>query len=196
MMLEDKFIKVKGSNIHYIEKGTGDPVILLHGASFNARTWEEVGTIDAVAEAGYRAIAVDFPGYRKSQEGPFDGMQNFVYDFVTTMGLSKVVPIGASMGGEAALGFAIEHLNLIKGLVLVGAVGVRYYRSKLFTLEGIPILLIWGKKDAISSPDNYRMILESVKTAKLLHIGIRHACYLDEPTKFNEEIKKYLQGLR
>ncbi|MCY0859356.1 MAG: alpha/beta hydrolase [Sulfolobaceae archaeon] len=195
-MMEENYLVIKGSNIHYLKKGSGPPVIILHGASYNSTVWDQIGLLDTVAETGYTAIAVDFPGYGKSQEGPFDGMHAFVYDFVTAMGFNKVVLIGASMGGEAALGFAVEHPNMVKGLVLVGAIGVRYYRSKLIALEGIPILLIWGRKDTISSPENYKIVLEAVKTAKVTHIGIRHACYLDDPIKFNEEIRKFLKELR
>ncbi|MEM0131026.1 MAG: alpha/beta hydrolase, partial [Saccharolobus sp.] len=42
--LQDKFIEISGAKIHYIEEGNGKPVILFHGARFNARTWEETGT--------------------------------------------------------------------------------------------------------------------------------------------------------
>ena len=44
----------------------GRPVLLLHGAAFDSGTWQKLGTIDVLANAGHRVIAVDLPGFGKS----------------------------------------------------------------------------------------------------------------------------------
>jgi pimeloyl-ACP methyl ester carboxylesterase len=41
----------------------GHPVILLHGSSFDAEPWSEIGTMRALAEAGYLAYAIDLPAH-------------------------------------------------------------------------------------------------------------------------------------
>jgi len=192
--IDDKFIEINGSKIHYIQSGSGDPVILFHGSRFNAYTWKETNTLDSVAKAGFRAISVDFPGYGKSERGKFTSLSDFIYDFIFSLSLNKPFLLGASMGGEAVLSYSVYHPKDIKGLILVGAVGVKKYEKLLTNLEGVPILLIWGKKDRISSEENYKLIMNSVKTTHFVQIGNNHACYLDDPTTFNDIVTKFIKG--
>ncbi|AWR97033.1 alpha/beta fold hydrolase [Acidianus sulfidivorans JP7] len=192
---QEKFIEIDGAKIHYLELGNGKPVVLHHGARFNAFTWKEVGTISAIAEVGYQAISIDFPGFGKSSSGKFNSLSDFIGKFIDTLKLQKPILLGASMGGEAVLEYAVDHADKIGGLILVGAVGVSSYETKLHNLDGLPILLIWGKHDSVSPKSNAQLILKYVKSAKYVNIGNQHACYLDDPTGFNEQIKEFLKGL-
>ncbi|EZQ04697.1 2-hydroxy-6-oxo-6-phenylhexa-2,4-dienoate hydrolase [Candidatus Acidianus copahuensis] len=195
MQAVEKFIEINGARIHYLEQGSGKAVVLHHGARFNARTWEEVGTISTIADAGFRAISIDFPGFGKSTNGKFNSLSEFIGSFVDEMKLEKPVLLGASMGGEAVLEYSVDNPGKIGGLILVGAVGVSNYEEKLKSLDGIPILLIWGRKDSVSSKSNAELILKYVKTAKFVNVGNQHACYLDDPAGFNTQIREYLKGL-
>jgi len=194
--LQDKFVVVNGLKIHYIEYGDGKPVLLFHGAHFNARTWEQTGTISAIASTGYRAISVDFPGFGKSEGSKSEDLSEFIYSFMNTMKIDKAILLGASMGGEAVLGFSVKYTNLVSGLILVGAVGVKKNSNLLYKLTGIPILLIWGANDNVSPKENYELILNKLKDAKLEIVGRQHACYLDDPVTFNQKIVEFLKGLR
>ncbi|BDB98999.1 alpha/beta fold hydrolase [Saccharolobus caldissimus] len=194
--LQDKFVDVNGLKIHYIEYGDGKPVLLFHGARFNARTWEQTGTISAIASTSYKAISVDFPGFGKSEGSKSEDLSEFIYSFMNTMKIDKAILLGASMGGEAVLGFSVKYTNLVSGLILVGAVGVKRYSNLLYKLTGIPILLIWGANDNVSPKENYELILNKLKDAKLEIVGSQHACYLDDPVTFNQKIVEFLKGLR
>ncbi|BFH72497.1 alpha/beta hydrolase [Sulfurisphaera javensis] len=192
--MKDDFISVKGVKIHFVEEGEGKPFLLFHGARFNAYTWVETNTVKSISSAGFKAISVDFPGFGKSQNGDFDSLSDFIKDFMDAMSIQKAYLMGASMGGEAVLGFAVNNPEMVEGLVLVGAVGVPSYESKLKSLDGKPILLIWGEKDSVSPRRNAEIILNHVKTAKLVIVGKQHACYLDDPMRFNDELTKFLKG--
>jgi len=190
----EKYVNVKGTKIRVIEKGDGKPVFLFHGARFNAETWVSTGTVDAIASAGFKAISVDFPGYGKSERGGYTVLSEFIKDLIATYGVSKAYYLGASMGGEAVLGFAVNSPERVEGLILVGAVGVDKYREKLVYLNGKKVLLIWGENDTVAPIKNAKLILSAVQTAKLVYVGKQHACYLDDPQKFNEEVVNFLKG--
>lgn len=101
--------------------GAGRPILLLHGLSSNARTWEEVAT--QLAAAGHAVYAVDQRGHGLSDK-PDDG-----YDFVTVTDdllrlcdrLELVAPViaGQSWGGNVVLAFAARFPARAAGIVLV-----------------------------------------------------------------------------
>jgi pimeloyl-ACP methyl ester carboxylesterase len=57
-----------GAQLHYRELGEGSPVILLHASPLSSEFM--LGQIQALASAGYRAIALDTPGYGQSDPLP------------------------------------------------------------------------------------------------------------------------------
>jgi hypothetical protein len=44
----------------------GRPVLLLHGGRFSSKDWQEIGTLDLLAKKGFRAVALDLPGFGNS----------------------------------------------------------------------------------------------------------------------------------
>ena len=60
-----RFITVDGVRIHYVERGTGTPLILLHGNGSMIEDFQSSGLIDLAAEK-YRVIAFDRPGFGHS----------------------------------------------------------------------------------------------------------------------------------
>ena len=57
------FLKINGVRLHYVERGAGDPVVLLHGNGSMIQDFESSGLIDLLAKDN-RVIVFDRPGFR------------------------------------------------------------------------------------------------------------------------------------
>lgn len=193
--MPDRYVFVRGVRVHYIEEGEGLPVVMMPGASFNANTWVQVGLVEAVARAGFRAISVDPPGQGETPQGPYEfgGRREFLEDFLPMVGFDRGVLLGASLGGYSVATYALAHPDKVLALVLVGAVGLERHAAQFKVLSGKPVLLIWGSEDDVSPISNAEAVMSRVNTAELVRLGRRHACYLDDPSGFTNLVVSFLK---
>lgn len=179
--------------IHFLHTGPSDKkaVVLLHGMKFQATTWQELGTLEHIAKAGFQAIAVDMPGFGLSPACSTE-QDKVLEEFLKELGLQKVILVGPSMGGRIALEFTINHPDLVSAMVLIGAVGVEENKNQLSSIK-IPTLLVWGSEDQISPLSNCELLQSSIPGAKKIIIeGAPHPCYLDNPDTWHTELMKFL----
>lgn len=106
----------------YIDKGQGDPVILLHGNGENCTYFKN--QIDVFAEK-YRVYALDTRGHGKTPRGdsPFT-IRQFADDLLGFMNehhIERSHLLGFSDGGNIAMVFAIRHPERVDRLILNGA---------------------------------------------------------------------------
>ncbi|NLK96086.1 MAG: alpha/beta hydrolase [Clostridiales bacterium] len=108
--------------INYVEKGSGVPLILLHGNGENLEYFNH--QIDFFSKY-YRVIAIDTRGHGKSERGtkPFTIKQfaEDLKDFLDEMGIKKAILLGFSDGGNIALTFALKYGDYVEKLILNGA---------------------------------------------------------------------------
>src|SRR5690606_2132072 len=97
----------------------GIPVIFLHAGVCDHRMW--ASQIEAVAAAGYRAIAYTRRGFGDAQspDEPFSHLDD-LEALLTISGIHAAVLVGCSMGGGLAIDFALRHPGRTVGLVLSG----------------------------------------------------------------------------
>jgi len=145
--VQSKRIEFQECSIHYLLAGPaeGRPVVLLHGGRFTAHTWVETGTIEILAQAGYRVLAVDLPGYGKSTKCPLS-REVFLLKLLAKLDLDKPVIVSPSMSGSFSLPLLVEHPDKVSAFVAVAPVGITRYRLKLARIT-VPTLAIWGEKD-------------------------------------------------
>ncbi len=108
--------------IDYIEKGNGEPLILLHGNGEDCSYFN--GQLDAFARY-FHVYALDTRGHGKTPRGtaPFT-IRQFAEDllaFLDAQGLGRVHLLGFSDGGNTAMIFAMRHPERVDRLILYGA---------------------------------------------------------------------------
>lgn len=111
--------------IHYIEQGSGFPVVLVHGFGCSSVQW--MYTVPALAAAGYRAIALDLPGFGESRapEAPIR-TSRYAFDlirFLDDLKLPQAALIGNSMGGFVSWYAAAQAPDRVAALVLADPAG-------------------------------------------------------------------------
>ncbi len=189
-------LSIKGLRIRYLQKGTGIPVVLLHGYSFYAKTWVEVGLFDGLA-GDYSVYSFDMPYGAKSRSDKFnaenrDEYADFLNNMLKTLSINNPILIGASISGEVTLRYLICGYSA-RAAVVVGPVGIKSLGNQLSRIA-IPLLAIWGAKDTISSPADSKIIEAHVKNSEIRIIdGAAHPCYLDEPEEFRTIIRDFLK---
>jgi pimeloyl-ACP methyl ester carboxylesterase len=116
-----------GVQIHYVDKGRGVPVVLIHGFTGSyARHWEAPGVLDALEKAGYRVIAMDCRGHGQSGK-PHDAGEyglEMVRDVVRLLDHLKIARahiVGYSMGGSIATQLLVRHPDRLLTVTLLGA---------------------------------------------------------------------------
>lgn len=120
---ESKFSEVRGSKMHYVEQGSGDPLLFIHGNPTSSYLWRNV--IPHVAPYG-RAIAVDLIGMGKSDKPDipyrFFDQSSYLEGFIEALGLRNVTLILHDWGGALGIYYARRHQDNVRGVAFMEAV--------------------------------------------------------------------------
>src|SRR5262245_34352567 len=97
------FVEVGGVRLHYAAKGSGPPVVLVHGASITLRDWT-ASIFDDLVAAGHRTLAFDRPGYgysdRPGGEWPSPAVQaRLLREALARLGVERPILVGHSWAG-------------------------------------------------------------------------------------------------
>ena len=111
-----------GISLHFVEKGRGKPLILLHGNGEDGSYFEH--QIDCFS-SDYRVIAIDTRGHGQSPRGekPFTIVQfaEDLLDFMDENGIDQAILLGFSDGGNIALTFALKYPDRVEKMIIDGA---------------------------------------------------------------------------
>lgn len=138
-----RFLDIDGVRLHYVERGTGPAVVLLHGNAVTLGDFEASGLLDDLA-AGHRVIAFDRPGFGHSSR-PRDRLwtpsaqASLLSRALRELDVERALVIGHSMGTMIAAALALDHPDRVRGLVLLG--GYYYPSARIDALLTAPVAL-------------------------------------------------------
>lgn len=114
-------VEVEGLKLHYLEQGSGEPVLLLHGWPTSSQLWRNL--IPPMARHN-RVIAPDLPGFGKSDK-PLDASYSFRFfdriltGFLDQLGIERVGLAVHDLGGPIGLYWAAQHPERVSRLALL-----------------------------------------------------------------------------
>ncbi len=114
-------IKEEGT-FKYIEEGSGENLVLLHGLFGALSNWQAV--VDNFKKR-YRIIIPLLPIYNMPlKQAGLDGLVKFFEEFVEMKKLDNIILMGNSLGGHVALIYTLRHQEKLQKLILTGSSGL------------------------------------------------------------------------
>ena len=114
--------EVNGATLHYTERGSGSPLILLHGGLGAGSEWELIGA--RLAER-FRVITPDSRGHGRSSNPAgflsYSLLADDVAALTVALELGSPTVVGWSDGGQVALELAVRHPGAARALIVGGA---------------------------------------------------------------------------
>ena len=148
-------ITAGGIATNYHDRGTGSPVLLLHGSGPGVSAWANWRLVIPHLAENFRVIAPDIVGFGFTgrPEGIRYEMQTWLghaLGFLDAMEIEQAHVVGNSFGGSLALALAVHAPERVSRLVLMGSVGLEFELT-----EGLD--LTWGYTPSL---DNMRRLLD------------------------------------
>ncbi|ACA20334.1 alpha/beta hydrolase fold [Methylobacterium sp. 4-46] len=140
-----RFLTVDGVRLHYVERGRGDPLVLIHGNGTMIEDFLVSGVVEALATR-HRVIIIDRPGYgytsRPRALWTPRAHATLFQGALERLGVRGAVVLGHSWGSLVAVALALQAPHLVRSLVLASGYYYPTLRADvvLFSPPAIPVL--------------------------------------------------------
>lgn len=156
------FLEVDGVRLHYVDRGAGLPVVLLHGNGVSFQDFEASGVLD-LASKQYRVIAFDRPGFGYSERPRTTiwtpvAQARLIAKALNELNVGPAVVVGHSWGTLVALGMALEEPAAVSGLVLLSGYYFGTVRPDIWLLSAPAVPLVGDTMANTISPLAGRLI--------------------------------------
>ena len=151
-----RFITVNGVRLHYFERGTGTPLVLLHGNGSMIEDFQCSGLIDLAAKK-YRVIAFDRPGFGHSERPRSTiwtpaAQADLIAAALKEIGVTRAIVLGHSWGTLVALALAMKYPQEVQALILASGYYYPNARADVAILSPPAIPLIGDILSVTVSP--------------------------------------------
>ncbi|CAM4144541.1 alpha/beta fold hydrolase [Gillisia hiemivivida] len=150
-----KYFNVNGIKCFALDQGSGEAVLCLHGVPTSSFLYRKI--VPALAEKGYRGVAIDFPGL-----GFSDRPENFDYSFSSfakfgaeaakNLGLDKYHLLIHDVGGPVGFALAAENLDKVLSITILNT-----------WIDGVNFIKPWSMRPFENS------VLGEIELATLIH---------------------------
>lgn len=140
-----RFMTVNGVRMHAIERGRGEPLVLIHGNGTMIQDFLISGIVDELAKR-YRVIIFDRPGYGYSERPRAlwtpQAHATLFRAALERLGVSRAIVLGHSWGSLVAVALALQAPHLVRSLVLASGYYYPTLRADvvLFSPPAIPVV--------------------------------------------------------
>lgn len=187
---------VRGVPLHYLEAGSGEPVVLLSGWPQTSHAWRDV--IPLLAER-YRVLALDLRGQGASAapEFGYDALSpaSDLWAFTDGLGIDCAHVAGHGLGAWAALAYAAVHRDRVSNLALLDAPLPGLIPDGL--LDRLPGVIAWAAA-AGAEPELGRQLAggrEELVLRGLFADALRpHAIAVDEYVRWHANAAAFAAG--
>ena len=193
-MAVERYCVIDGAKIHYLEAGeiSNQDILFLHGMKFSAETWNDLGTLNFFEAEGFHPVAVDLPGFGKSEEL---AMEKAIVLMAIINGLELAEPfvVAPSFSGGYSLPVVADSPSTLSGFVAVAPTNIPEYAEKLKG-NTLPALAIWGGNDDIVPIENADLLCRSMLTIrKVVFKDAGHPCYMTETNAFHNHLLEFFR---
>ena len=136
----DKFVVVQGYNIHYVEAGEGEPILLIPGAFSTYRHWNR---IIPYLSKHYKLLCLDYLGVGDSDK-PRSGFgytieeqADLIVKMIEALQISKVQIFGVSYGGAIALNLAARYPEKVDKVISIEGNGIKHQDIPYRPMKGL-----------------------------------------------------------
>jgi haloalkane dehalogenase len=218
---ESKYLEVHGSKIHYIDEGSGDPILFIHGNPSSSYIWRNI--IPYLVPHG-RCIALDLIGMGKSDkpdlEYRFFDHSKYVEGFIEKLDLSNLTLVIHDWGSGLGFHYAMRHESNVKGIAFMEAmvqpyawghfptvqkIGLKMFRApgigwflgnvmNVFVTQGLSQMIV--RKLTAPEKEYYGAPYKTIKSRRPLLQWAREVPINGKPSDVHDAVSKFSQKLQ
>src|SRR5512133_1937808 len=141
-----EFVESGGVRVHSVERGIGEPLVLLHGNGSMVQDFESSGLMTMAAK-GYRVIAFDRPGFGHSERPRStiwtpEAQADLIHAALRKIGVSRAIVLGHSWGASVAIALALKYPESVNSLVLASGYYYPSARADVVLASGLSVPVI------------------------------------------------------